>query len=49
MFFLLQREENNIFGNIHGKDYMTLRKLIIELILATDARISISSRTSKTF
>jgi len=35
-FFLLNREENNIFANFSQKDYAQVRKWIIELVLATD-------------
>lgn len=30
------KEENNILSNLVGKDYSSLRKIIVELVLATD-------------
>jgi hypothetical protein len=35
-FFLLAKEEHNIFSNLSAKDYAQVRKLIVELVLATD-------------
>lgn len=35
-FFLLNRDENNILAELSQKDYAQVRKLIVELVLATD-------------
>ena len=35
-FKLLQKSKNNIFANFSNKAYMMIRRLIIELVLATD-------------
>jgi hypothetical protein len=35
-FFLLNRSENDIFSSLSPKDYTFVRKLIVELVLATD-------------
>lgn len=35
-FFLLNKDENNILSELTSKDYTQIRKIIIELVLATD-------------
>jgi len=35
-FFLINKDENNIFGNMNTKDYALVRKNIVELVIATD-------------
>lgn len=35
-YFLLNRPENNIFAELSAKDYAQVRKMIVDLVLATD-------------